>query len=43
MLGRLHDPQRLTAEGQGAVPTGNDTEEGRAQNRRIDVILQRQN
>jgi type VI secretion system protein ImpK len=43
MLHRLHDPKRLTVEGRAdSQPiAGNDTEDGRAQNRRIDVILQR--
>ena len=43
MLQRLHDPTRLTVEGRAdSQPiAGNETEDGRAQNRRIDVILQR--
>ena len=44
MLHRLHDPARLTIEGRGdAQPIGsNDTPDGRRQNRRIDIVLQRQ-
>jgi type VI secretion system protein ImpK len=43
MLHRLRDPTRLTVEGRAdSQPiAGNETEDGRAQNRRIDVILQR--
>ncbi|HEX4366303.1 MAG TPA: type VI secretion system protein TssL, long form [Rhodopila sp.] len=43
MLRKLHDPRRLTAEGRADSEPIHDnaTEEHRAENRRIDIILQR--
>jgi type VI secretion system protein ImpK len=43
MLHKLHDPTRLTVQGVGATEPIHDnaTEAHRAENRRIDIILQR--